>query len=133
MFGGLLKIFHIGETESSRIGRLGENAAAKFLRRNLKMKIAERNYRNGRDEIDIIAYDGDALVFIEVKTRSARAVVDGYFAAVSQKKLAALKRCARGYMRRLKDKPDTWRFDAVDVRHDGKGNIVSVAHFPNVG
>lgn len=85
MFGGLLKIFHIGETESSRIGRLGENAAAKFLRRNLKMRIAERNYRNGRDEIDIIAYDGDALVFIEVKTRSARAVVDGYFAAVSQK------------------------------------------------
>jgi putative endonuclease len=50
------------------LGGRGENVAAKFLR-NQGFKIIERNFRCPMGEIDIIARDGNTLVFVEVKTR----------------------------------------------------------------
>ena len=51
-------------------GKLGEQAAAKYLQR-LGYKILERNYRYSRfAEIDIVAKDKDTIVFAEVKTRT---------------------------------------------------------------
>ncbi len=133
MFGRLLKFLHFGETPSAKAGRLGEDAAAKFLAQKMSMKILSRNYRYGRYEIDIIALDSDCLVFVEVKTRSENAIVDGYYSAVSKRKMAALRKCAAGYIASLVSKPKTWRFDAVDVRRNRDGKIVSISHFPNVG
>lgn len=49
-------------------GKLGEDIAVKFLV-DKGYKILERNYRYGHGEIDIIAMDGDVLVFVEVKMR----------------------------------------------------------------
>lgn len=132
MLERIFEIFRRNETPTARIGRLGENAAAKFLAGE-GMKIVARNYRSGHGEIDIVARDADCLVFVEVKTRSENAIVDGYYAAVSKKKLAVLRKCARAFMAHMSDKPNCWRFDAVEVRHDGDGNPVSVRHFPNVG
>ena len=51
-----------------QFGDRGEDIAADFLSNN-NFKIIERNYRYGHGEIDIIAKDGEILVFIEVKTR----------------------------------------------------------------
>lgn len=132
MFERIFEIFRRNETPAARIGRLGENAAAKFLAGE-GLKIVARNFRSGHGEIDIVARDAGCLVFVEVKTRSENAVVDGYYAAVSKKKLAVLRKCARAFMSRMPNKPDNWRFDAVEVRHDRDGKPVSVRHFPNVG
>ncbi len=96
------------------------------------MKIISRNARIGKLETDIIALDGDSLVFVEVKNRSDNAQVDGYYAAVSKRKIDNLKKFARAYISSMKTKPKTWRFDAIDVRHDGD-KIVSVKHFENIG
>ncbi len=49
-------------------GQCGEDAAAAFLKKK-GYKIIERNYRNKIGEIDIIAKNGENLVFVEVKTR----------------------------------------------------------------
>jgi len=52
------------------IGNNGENLAVEFLEKQ-GIKVIERNWRYSRvGEIDIIAHDGETLVFIEVKTRS---------------------------------------------------------------
>lgn len=57
------------KTSRRERGDAGEAFAAKFLRRE-GAKILLRNWRHGRDEIDIVALDGACLVFVEVKTRS---------------------------------------------------------------
>ncbi len=53
-----------------KIGRKGEDLAVHFLKRE-GLRIVERNWRYSRSELDIIAFDGKVLVFIEVKTRSS--------------------------------------------------------------
>lgn len=64
------------------IGRMGEEEAARFLKKK-GYKIIETNFRCRYGEIDIIAQDGDTYVFVEVKTRgsdafgAATAAVDG--------------------------------------------------------
>jgi putative endonuclease len=49
------------------LGAAGEKAAARFLK-GLGYRLVRRNYRSKVGEIDIIALDGDTLVFVEVKT-----------------------------------------------------------------
>jgi putative endonuclease len=49
-------------------GKAGEELAAQYLERN-GLKILERNYRFERGEIDLIAEEGEELVFVEVKAR----------------------------------------------------------------
>ncbi|MGQ9628735.1 MAG: YraN family protein [bacterium] len=51
-----------------RIGRRGEEMAEKFLRER-GCEILSRNYRASHREIDLVARDGNTLVFVEVKTR----------------------------------------------------------------
>jgi putative endonuclease len=47
-------------------GRSGEDAAAAYLEEK-GIKILEKNFRGRKGEIDIIALDGDTLIFVEVK------------------------------------------------------------------
>jgi len=53
---------------SKRLGERGEDAAAAYLER-IGMTVVERNWRCAAGEIDIVALDGEVLVFCEVKTR----------------------------------------------------------------
>ncbi len=52
------------------LGKSGEEVAIAYLKKN-KFKVIERGFRFHRGEIDIIAYERDTLVFIEVKTRKS--------------------------------------------------------------
>ena len=53
------------------LGKLGEELALKKVKR-LGYKCIARNYRCALGEIDLIAKDGDCLVFIEIKTRRGK-------------------------------------------------------------
>ena len=57
------------ELTTTEIGRFGEDAAAKHLKKN-GFRILERNFRASHNEIDIIASSKDTIVFVEVKTRT---------------------------------------------------------------
>jgi len=60
------------EQAKDRIGRRGERTARRFLRWRQGYRIVERNWRLPRfGELDIVALDGQMLVFVEVKTRRA--------------------------------------------------------------
>jgi len=51
------------------LGKKGEDLAADYLRKK-GYRILKRNWRSGRNEVDIIADNNEYIVFVEVKTRS---------------------------------------------------------------
>lgn len=101
-------------------GRAGEAAAAAFLE-EAGYRVLHRNYRCGRSgEIDLIAVDGDTLVFVEVKTRRSASFGTGA-EAVDQRKRARLIRLARYYLAIAGDHERICRFDVVDVTTGPRG------------
>ena len=56
------------------LGQRGEDAAARYLKRQ-GYRILERNRVLGRNEIDIIALEGDTIAFVEVRTRKSKSGV----------------------------------------------------------
>src|SRR6266576_4951302 len=105
-----------------RTGRRGEEDAYFYLRRRGYVMVT-RNYRTARHhgEIDLIGWDKDVLCFIEVKTRTTRAVKPAE-AAVDRKKRRDIKTVLRDYLSSLPKKhfpePPQWRFDVITVYYD---------------
>ena len=102
-----------GGDPRQRLGRAGEAVAEAHLRR-AGMEILERRFRVRCGEIDIVALDGEIIVFVEVKTR-AGGRYGGPAAAVTHRKRKRLARVASAYLqsRRCAERP--CRFDVVEV------------------
>jgi len=60
---------------TTELGRFGEKAAAEYLKKK-GYRILEKNFRAGKNEIDIIAANRKEIVFVEVKTRTLSALGD---------------------------------------------------------
>lgn len=95
------------------IGGSGEDIAAAFLQ-GLGYVILTRNYRKRFGEIDIVAEEGDTLVFVEVKTRSSGAF-GSPLEAVDARKQRRMARAALDYLSRRKLHGRAARFDVVAV------------------
>lgn len=94
-------------------GNLGEEIAGKFLDK-LGYEIIDRNYRIGRGEIDIVAKDGNVLVFIEVKTR--KGLDKGLpIEAVTQAKISQLRKLAERYLYEKNISDTDCRFDVIGI------------------
>jgi putative endonuclease len=126
-----------GMTELARTGAEGERLAADFVRKNHGYEIVARNWRSPqdrRDEIDLVCRDGEVLVFVEVKTRSATALVSGFYAVDRRKKKVMLRACT-AYLRRLGSaaRDLTYRFDVIEVsRAAAQDEPPIVRHFENI-
>ncbi len=110
------------------LGRKGENLAADYLKQH-GFSIVMRNYRQKTGEIDIIARDGDCLVFVEVKTRNS--VQYGMpYEAVTPRKQMQISRTALDYLTRNKLADQAARFDIISIliKKDGKADI---EHLPD--
>ena len=112
-FEFIRKLFRPGEPEAAKIGRMGERAAQRHLKK-LGMKILARNFKSGKNEIDIVALDQNCLVFVEVKTRAG--IEYGLpEEAVTARKRARYERIA-GFFLSDYDGPCTQvRFDVIGV------------------
>lgn len=98
------------------LGSKGEDIAAKFLK-DKGCRIISRNFKTPIGEIDIIAEDKGALVFVEVKTRSDASF--GYpFEAVTRRKREKIKKVALCYLKNCK-KLMPARFDILSIEMDG--------------
>ena len=98
------------------LGIEGERKACKFLERS-GYKILETNYHSLLGEIDIIAKDGDALCFIEVKTRASLSF--GWpKESVSNRKQRKIVQVALTYIKGKKIKNTEIRFDVVSQYED---------------
>jgi len=111
-----------------KLGQSGEEAAVRYLKKK-GFRIVERGFRLLRGEIDIIAYDRDTLVFVEVKTRSGT----GFGVpeeAVTPSKQEQIRKIAQLYLmkKRLGDIP--CRFDVVSILDDEPGEPI-IRHIPD--
>ena len=99
-------------------GELGEEIAVRRLQQ-LGMRVLETNYRYGKmGEIDIIAMDGETLVFCEVKMRRN----DEYGppqAAITPAKQRKIRRLAQAYLFQRDISQHACRFDVVAIRMVG--------------
>jgi putative endonuclease len=94
-------------------GRKGERIACRFLLKQ-GFDILARRYRSRSGELDIIAYEGDTLVFIEVKTRSSAEFGEPW-EFVDWQKQQILRRTAEGFIADLDLGQYGYRFDIVSV------------------
>jgi putative endonuclease len=96
-------------------GRRGEDLAHRYLRARGFIVVA-RNWRppQGGGEIDIIAWESDWLVFVEVKTRTS-AVWSAPVRDIDMDKIQNLRRAARDYIRRANVDESRVRFDAISI------------------
>jgi putative endonuclease len=105
------------------LGRRGEDLAHRFLRRQ-GYTIVARNYRlaAGDGEADLIAWEGDTLVIVEVKSRHS----DQYGPperAVGEEKRVHLRRIARAYARKTDTPWERVRCDVVTVVLTGRPRL----------
>jgi putative endonuclease len=108
----------------SGLGAIGEQVAVRHLER-AGFVVVDRNWRCAeggvRGEIDIVATEGDVLVFVEVKARRGTAA-GAPLEALTPQKILRLRRLAGVYLARSGCRPPQVRLDAVGVcwRRDGR-------------
>jgi putative endonuclease len=113
-----------------RLGRAGERLAAEHLERR-GFAILARNHRTRWGELDIVACDGQRIVFCEVKTR--RAGTSGPFDGLRADQCRRLRRMAAAWLCETPDRPRVpeLRFDAIGVTIDARGRLVALEHLEN--
>ena len=94
-------------------GQQGEQIAVDYLRQQ-GYRIQQQNYRCQRGEIDIIAWHGVTLVFIEVKTKSHTAFGPPQ-AMVHRRKQQTMTRVAMTYVQQHRVRDTALRFDVVAI------------------
>ena len=106
-----------------QVGREAEALAAQFLL-DLGYTMITRNYKARRGEIDLVAMDGDVLVFVEVKFRQT----PGYSPeeSIGEQKLKALDRAIGEYIAEMDLKDPESRLDLIAIDRQG------LRHFKNI-
>jgi putative endonuclease len=116
------------ESANQWLGRYGEDRALDYLR-GIGYEIIERNWRGAQGEIDLVAKDGDRLVFVEVKTRSGTGF--GHpLEAITSDKLARMRRLVNEWCQVRGVSSIKVRTDALAVIV--KGGRVSFEHLKQV-
>ena len=111
------------------VGAKGENVAAEHLKKR-GYKIIQRNFRCRQGEIDIIAQQGECLVFVEVRTKKSY----GYGTpeeSITIEKSERLISLAEGYIQTLDTPPLSWRIDVVAVELTPGNKTSRLEHIEN--
>lgn len=114
--------------DSKKFGYLAERASIEFLIKK-GYHILYHSYRNYHGEIDIIAFDQDVVVFVEVKSRKSKK----YGApeeAVHQLKQRRILKVAQLYQQENKLIDKVVRFDVIAIERD-QGKLFRIRHIKN--
>ncbi len=100
--------------ERISLGKFGEDLARERLR-DLGYRILKTNYRCSLGEVDLVARDGDVLVFVEIKTRKSESLGQ-IKEVVNRRKQAQLSKVALAYLKSNNLWGSKARFDVVAIR-----------------
>ncbi|MEX2237281.1 MAG: YraN family protein [Dehalococcoidia bacterium] len=108
-----------------RMGASGERLAAEHLRARGYQIVGQRVRMSNTGEIDIVALDGDTLVFVEVRTKRGRGLAAE---SITPRKAARMLTHAENYE---DDEHESRRIDLVVVDLDERGKLLGVEHIAN--
>lgn len=110
-------------------GRRGEVAVETYLRRQ-GYQITARNFRCRVGELDVVARDGNELVFVEVRSRSS-ALFGRPEETVDRHKQLRVRRAAQCYLLATGQTNAWCRFDVVGLLVDAEGRVLHMEHIKN--
>jgi putative endonuclease len=108
------------------LGRAGEDIACDYLRKK-RYEIVARGFRMFRGEIDIVARDGEKLVFVEVKARADESHGRPE-ESVTPGKQRQIRKIAQGYLVANPSPGVDCRFDVISILFQGPGDY-RLEHF----
>ncbi|UCE43260.1 MAG: YraN family protein [Candidatus Aminicenantes bacterium] len=109
-----------------KLGILGEEIAKNYLEKK-KFRIIQKGFRLYKGEIDLVAYDRETLVFVEVKTRNP-GMLGLPEESVNIRKQRQIQKIAEGYLALNNLDEVESRFDVISVVFDEKGTH-SITHY----
>lgn len=115
---------------NKQTGDQGEDLACKYLK-NLGYQIMDRNYRIRGGEIDIVARDGDTLVFVEVKARFSHDFGPPA-EAMTPWKIKALLKTAMFYVLKVNWGNKEYRLDFVSIDFADNGKNPKIELIKNI-
>jgi putative endonuclease len=111
------------------LGRWGEQMAAAYLEQR-GYCILEHNARTAFGELDLVARQGDVLVFVEVKTRSST-TFGLPEASITARKRQHLLSAAQAYLQNHPDLDGDWRVDVIAILRSHPAHPPQISHFEN--
>ena len=124
----------MGMADRRATGRRGEALAARYLEQQ-GYQLVERNYRCAAGEIDLVVQTGDALVFVEVRTRRSVALGTPE-ESITPAKAQRLIALAWTYLqeRQATEAAEAtevaWRIDVIAIELDRRGRVRRLNHVP---
>ena len=113
-----------------RLGSHGEGLARRLLERKGYV-IRDTNYRCPWGEVDLVAQQGDQLVFVEVRTRRGGGGFGGPEESITEAKVERLVATSQHYLQSHDLEGAPWRIDLVAVRFTRGYRLLEVRHLEN--
>jgi putative endonuclease len=117
-------------TYQKKIGNRGEGIAAEFLLRK-GYQILEKNFLSRFGEIDLVAKDSDAIVFVEVKTRRSQTFGDPE-ESVTPAKLERIQKAGLMWLQAHPHSPEDWRIEVISILLNEQQCVQDIRHFVDV-
>jgi len=124
-----LRAWFAARFPAKSLGKRGEDAAARFLKRN-GYRILARCLDSPLGELDIIAVDGRTIVFVEVKTRRSTDAGDPAD-AIDDRKQRRMTQAALAYLKSKGLLKDAARFDVVAITWPENRKRPTIEHYKN--
>jgi putative endonuclease len=112
------------------LGRIGETLAGVFLK-NKGYVILEGNWRTPYGEIDLVASNNEAVIFVEVKTRSSRSLGPPEI-SITPRKAEHMRSAASYYIQEHPELDVDWRIDLITIQLQPQNLPALIDHFENV-
>ena len=113
-------------TDRVKLGKLGEEMAGRFLLEQ-GYQILTTNYRCPQGEVDIVARDGEEVVFVEVRTRRSQGFGTPQ-ESLTRPKMRRLVATCQDYLQGYGGADTNWRIDLVSVRLDAGNRVKDIDH-----
>ncbi|WP_239617065.1 YraN family protein [Cohnella mopanensis] len=117
----------LAKNRRAAVGKAGEDVAARHLQRSGYV-VKERNWRCRSGELDLVALDGETLVFVEVRSRSDPSRFGTAVEAITPRKCRQVREVAIHYLKQCQADFRPIRFDVVAVTFGKDGSVLEVKH-----